>query len=58
MRTEGGKGKRKKKRKEKENGGKMGIKIVLLSFLFYISPCACFFIRAVVIFQIYKENYI
>ena len=49
----GGKGKGKKKRKEKEKGGKRDQN----RFLFYfISPCACFFICAVVIFQIYKEN--
>ena len=55
MRAEGGKrgkGKRREKKRKKEE--KMGIKIVL--FFFYISPCACFFICAVVIFQIYKEN--
>ena len=28
----------------------------VLSLFFFISPCACFFICAVVIFQIYKEN--
>ena len=56
----GGKGKGKKKRKEKEKGGKkMGIKIVFFFFFFFfffISPRAGFFICAVVIFQIYKEN--
>ena len=52
----GGKGKGKKKRKEKEKGGKMGIKIVFFLFIFFISPRAGFFICAVVIFQIYKEN--
>ena len=48
---------REKKRKEKEKGGKMGIKIVFFFFFFFlISPRAGFFICAVVIFQIYKEN--
>ena len=56
----GEKGKGKKRRKEKEKGGKMGIKIVfffVFFFVFFISPRAGFFICAVVIFQIYKENY-
>ena len=48
----GGKGKGKKKRKEK--GGKNGDQYLF----FFISLCACFFICAVVIFQIYKENFI
>ena len=39
-----------KKRKEKEKGGKNGDQ----NLFFFISPCACFFICAVVIFQIYK----
>ena len=47
----GGGGKGKKKRKEKEKGGKNGDQN-----LFFISPFACFFKCAVVIFQIYKEN--
>ena len=50
----GGKGKGKKKRKEKEKGGKNGDQNRF--FFFFISPCACFFICAVVIFQTYKEN--
>ena len=50
MRAEGGKGK--KKRKEREKGGKNGDQ----TLLFFISPCACFFICAVVMFQILKEN--
>ena len=55
----GGKGKGKKKRKEKKKGKKMGIKIFFVFFcFFFISPCACFFICAVVIFQIYRVNYI
>ena len=45
------KGEGKKKRKEKGKEEKMGIKIVL-----FISPRACFFICAVVIFGIHKEN--
>ena len=59
MRAEGGekdKGKRREKKRKKEE--KMGIKIVCFFVLFFISPCACFFICAVVIFQICKENYI
>ena len=47
--------KRERGKEEKRKGKrrkKKGIKIVF----FYISPCACFFICAVVIFQIYKEN--
>ena len=51
----GGKGKGKKKRKEKEKGGKNGDQNRFF-FVFFISPCACFFICAVVIFQTYKEN--
>ena len=39
----------KRKGKWKKNGDQN-------CFLFFISPCACFFICAVVIFQIYKEN--
>ena len=56
----GGIGKAKKKRKEKKKGRKkMGIKIVcVFLFCFFISPSACFFICAVVIFQISRENYI
>ena len=46
------KGKGNKKRKEKEKGGKKwGSK----SF-FYISPCACFFICAVVIFKYIRKT--
>ena len=53
----GGKREREKEEKRKEKRGKMGIKIVFFFFFFFfISPCACFFICAVVIFQIYKEN--
>ena len=51
----GGKGKLKGKRREKEKGGKNEDQNL---FFFFTSPCACFFICAVVIFQIYKENYI
>ena len=48
---------REKKRKEKEKGGKMGIKIFFFFFFFFfLSPRAGFFICAVVIYQIYKEN--
>ena len=55
----GEKGKGKKKRKEKEKGGKNGDQNrFFLFFFFFISPCACFFICAVDIFQMYKENYI
>ena len=49
------KGEGKKKRKEKEKGGKNGDQDRFFC-VFFISPCACFFICAVVIFQIYKEN--
>ena len=50
-----GRGKRREKKRKKEE--KMGIKIVFFFFFFFfISPCACFFICAVVIFQTYKEN--
>ena len=54
---EKGKGKRREKKRKKEE--KMGIKIVFFFFFFFfffISPRAGFFICAVVIFQIYKEN--
>ena len=59
MRAEGGKkgkGKRREKKRKKEQ--KMGIKIVFFFFFFFffISPRAGFFICAVVIFQMYKEN--
>ena len=56
----GGKGKGKKKRKEKEKGGKNGDqnRFFYFLFIFFISPCTCFFICAVVIFQMYKESYI
>ena len=48
-----GKGREKKKKKEE----KMGFKIVFFFvFFFFLSPRAGFFICAVVIFQIYKEN--
>ena len=46
---------REKKRKEKEKGGKNGDQNPFF-FFFFISPRAGFFICAVVIFQIYKEN--
>ena len=50
-----GKGKRREKKKKKEE--KMGFKIVFFLFVFFfLSPRAGFFICAVVIFQIYKEN--
>ena len=53
-------GKREREKEEKRKGKrrkKMGIKIVFfLFFFFFISPRAGFFICAVVIFQIYKEN--
>ena len=49
-----GKGKRREKKKKKEE--KMGFKIVFLFVCFFLSPRAGFFICAVVIFQIYKEN--
>ena len=52
----GGKGKGKKKRKEKEKRGKNGDQNRFFFVLFFISLCAYFFICAVVIFQIYKEN--
>ena len=47
----GGKGKGKRREKKRKKEEKMGIKIVLFFF-----PRAGFFICAVVIFQIYKEN--
>ena len=46
----GGNRERDRKRKEKEKGGKNGDQNRVV---FFISPCACFFICAVVIFQIY-----
>ena len=49
-----GKGKRREKKRKKEE--KIGIKIVFFLFCFFISPRSGFFICAVVIFQIYKEN--
>ena len=55
----GGKREREKEEKRKEKRRKkMGIKIVFFFFFFFffISPRAGFFICAVVIFQIYKEN--
>ena len=56
----GGKGKGKKKRKEKKKGKKNGDqnRLFCLFVFFFTSPCACFFICAVVIFQISRENYI
>ena len=51
----GEKGTGKKKRKEKEKGGKNGDQNRFWGG-FFISPRAGFFICAVVIFQIYKEN--
>ena len=59
MRTERGKkGKGKGREKKRKKEEKMGIKMFFCLFFlgFFISPCACFFICAVVIFQIYKEN--
>ena len=56
MRAEGGKkgkGKRREKKRKKEQ--KMGIKIVFF-FFFFLSPRAGFFMCAVVIFQMCKEN--
>ena len=57
------KGKKREREKEEKRKGKrrkkMGIKIVFFLFFFlffFISPRAGFFICAVVIFQIYKEN--
>ena len=47
-----GKGKRIKKKKEE----KIGIKPFFFVVVVFISPLAGFFICAVVIFQIYKEN--
>ena len=43
---------REKREKKRKKGGEWGSK----SFFFFISPRAGFFICAVVIFQIYKEN--
>ena len=55
MWAEGGKkGKRREKKRKKEE--KMGIKVVFFLVFYFISACAGFFIRTVVIFQIYKEN--
>ena len=55
------KGEKREREKEEKRKGKrrkkMGIKIVFFFFFFFfISPRAGFFICAVVIFQIYKEN--
>ena len=49
-----GKGKRREMKRKKEE--KIGIKIVYFLLLFFISPSACFFICAVDIFRIYKQN--
>ena len=46
-------GKRKREIEEKRKGKR---KNGDQNRFFFISPCACFFICAVVIFQIYKEN--
>ena len=51
-------GTRERVKEEKRKGKgrkKWGSKSFFFCF-FYISPCACFFICTVVIFQIYKEN--
>ena len=47
MRAEGGKKEKEKEEKRKEKGGKNGDQNRFLC-LFFISPCACFFIGAVV----------
>ena len=53
----GGKGKGKRREKKRKRRKKWGSKsFFFLFFFFFISPCACFFICAVVIFQTYKEN--
>ena len=52
----GGKGEREKEEKNKEKGGKNGDQNLSFFSFFFISLWACFFICAVVIFQIYKEN--
>ena len=55
MRAERGKMEREKGEKRKgKKEEKWGSKSFFL--FFFISPCACFFICAVVIFQIYKDN--
>ena len=53
MRAEAGKREREKEEKRKGNSRKNGDQSLLY---IYISPRAGFFICAVVIFQIYKEN--
>ena len=54
------KGGRREREKEEERKGKgrkkWGSKSFFIYLLLFLSPCACFFICAVVIFQIYKEN--
>ena len=50
-------GKREREKEEKRKGirrKKWGSKSFFC--VFFISPCACFFICAVVIFQMFKEN--
>ena len=56
LKGEKDKGKRREKKRKKEE--KWESKSFVFFVLFFISPCACFFICAVVIFQICKENYI
>ena len=53
IRTEGGKRERENEEKRKGKRRKNGDPD---RFFFFISPCPCFFICAVVIFQINKEN--
>ena len=50
---EGGKEEKRKGKRRKKWGSKS---FLFFFFFFFISPCACFFICAVVIFQTYKEN--
>ena len=51
-----GRREREKEEKKKEKGGKNGVQNRFFCLFFFISPRAGFFICAVVIFQIYKEN--
>ena len=50
-------GKREREKEEKRKGKRRKNGDQNHFIYFFRSPCACFFIWAVVIFQIYKENY-
>ena len=47
---------KREREKEEKRKGKRRKKWRSIVFFFFLSPCACFFICAVIIFRIYKEN--